>query len=87
MTTKTKKRAAAKGQPRATKQWPVDGVATLEEAASFLRIHRITLWRLIKAGRFPQPVPVGTTEKRIAWSVLHDYAAGRLTAAPSTPTT
>lgn len=73
----TKSRPAKKTQ-KAVRQWPVDGMATLNEAADFLRIHRVTLWRLIKAGTFPQPIPVGTTEKRIAWTVLHAYANGSL---------
>jgi len=58
--------------------WPRDGVATLAEAAAFLRVSIRTLRGLTDRGDLPL-AKVGIRERRIAWTVLHAYANGSLT--------
>jgi len=72
----TKSRAVRKA-PRA---WPQDGVATVPETAKFLGVDRVTVYRMVKAGRL-KPFRNGPNEKvgviRFAWSWLHNFVEGQ----------
>jgi excisionase family DNA binding protein len=52
-------------------KFPRDGVATVPEAALFLKCGESTIYKLINEGVI-KTVPLGS-EKRIAWSFLRSY--------------
>ena len=52
-------------------KFPRDGVATVPEAAAFLKCGKSTIYKLIDEGKI-ETVPV-SSEIRIAWSFLREY--------------
>ncbi len=60
-----------------------DGLASVREAAAFLKVSRSTLYKLMDAGGLVSVKIRGS--RRIPWRVLKEFAAANFLAAPSSP--
>jgi excisionase family DNA binding protein len=77
---KTTRRKAAKPL-KAGRRFPIDGIATVEEAAVLFRCSRQHIYDMVRAKKLT-PVRIGATNTdrtpiRFAWSYLHAVVEGR----------
>jgi prophage regulatory protein len=57
--------AANKTEEPATTIAPIEGLMRRPEVLRLVGCHYVTLWRLIRAGKFPRPVHI--TSRAVAW--------------------
>ncbi|MEW6777689.1 MAG: helix-turn-helix domain-containing protein [Bdellovibrionota bacterium] len=60
-----------------------DGLASVREAAAFLKVSRSTLYKLMDAGGLASVKIRGN--RRVPWRVLRQFAAANFLTAPSGP--
>src|SRR5262245_62676016 len=74
--------------PRETNQprGPPDRVLRIREVAARTGVSRTTIWRLIKAGRFPQPFPL-SSPSAVGWleREVDEWIADRAARRPRSP--